>query len=255
MALTFRTGSDGKGSALTINELDNNFRYFTGSHEISGSLIVSSSLIVSGSMGISGSIIPTEAAATLGSVTNPFKDLFVSPDSIVFTDGTSAVATLNQNNIGNISGSGFAQGIGVDNLNGHFSGIARFIETGSNYNAISTRITSSNAFAISQSGVDGLGNPNVYVSLSGSQRITTFGDAVDLKALEISGSIQVSGSINRINAEGTNGNSGAKSLELTGSLNITGSAGKVLFIQGLPTSDPGVVGQVYNDGGTLKISV
>ena len=30
MALTFRTGSGGKGSALTINELDNNFRHFTG---------------------------------------------------------------------------------------------------------------------------------------------------------------------------------------------------------------------------------
>ena len=29
MALTFRTGSDVKGSALTINELDNNFRFFT----------------------------------------------------------------------------------------------------------------------------------------------------------------------------------------------------------------------------------
>ena len=29
MALTFRTGSGGKDSALTIEELDNNFRYFT----------------------------------------------------------------------------------------------------------------------------------------------------------------------------------------------------------------------------------
>ena len=100
MALTFRTGSGGKGSALTIEELDNNFRHFTGSHEISGSLIVSSSLIVSGGMNISGSIIPTEAAATLGSVAHPFKDLFVSPDSIVFYDGTSAISTLNSNNLG-----------------------------------------------------------------------------------------------------------------------------------------------------------
>ena len=37
MALTYRTGSDGKGSALTINEVDNNFRHFTGSHAITGS--------------------------------------------------------------------------------------------------------------------------------------------------------------------------------------------------------------------------
>jgi hypothetical protein len=40
MALTYRQT---KGSALTIQELDANFEYFTGSHAITGSLIVSSS--------------------------------------------------------------------------------------------------------------------------------------------------------------------------------------------------------------------
>jgi|TARA_B110000858_G_scaffold28973_1_gene31066 hypothetical protein len=65
MALTFRTGSDGKGSALTIEELDNNFRYFTGSHSITGSLTISGSLgviglpttepLVTGSFWLSGS--------------------------------------------------------------------------------------------------------------------------------------------------------------------------------------------------------
>lgn len=37
MALTYRSV---KGSALTITELDNNFRHFTGSHSITGSLTV-----------------------------------------------------------------------------------------------------------------------------------------------------------------------------------------------------------------------
>ena len=55
MALTFRTGSDGKGSALTINELDNNFRYFTGSHPVSGSFEVTGSIVVTGSLFISSS--------------------------------------------------------------------------------------------------------------------------------------------------------------------------------------------------------
>jgi len=41
MALTYRAGVDGKGSPLTIDEMDNNFRYFTGSHSITGSLEVS----------------------------------------------------------------------------------------------------------------------------------------------------------------------------------------------------------------------
>lgn len=37
MALTYRSN---KGSALTITELDNNFRHFTGSHSVTGSLTV-----------------------------------------------------------------------------------------------------------------------------------------------------------------------------------------------------------------------
>ena len=49
MALTFRTGSGGKGSALTIEELDNNFRHFTGSHSVTGSFKVSGSVEITGS--------------------------------------------------------------------------------------------------------------------------------------------------------------------------------------------------------------
>jgi hypothetical protein len=46
MALTYRQT---KGSALTIQELDANFQYFTGSHSVTGSLEITGSLIVSGS--------------------------------------------------------------------------------------------------------------------------------------------------------------------------------------------------------------
>tara|TARA_R110002049_G_scaffold194954_1_gene364033 strand:+ start:206 stop:820 length:615 start_codon:yes stop_codon:yes gene_type:complete len=52
MGLTFRTGSDGKGSALTIDELDNNFRHFTGSHSVTGSFEVSGSIILTGSLDV-----------------------------------------------------------------------------------------------------------------------------------------------------------------------------------------------------------
>jgi hypothetical protein len=41
MALTYRQT---KGSALTIEELDANFQYFTGSHAITGSLTLSGSV-------------------------------------------------------------------------------------------------------------------------------------------------------------------------------------------------------------------
>lgn len=57
MALTYRQT---KGSALTIEELDANFQYFTGSHAVTGSLVVSGSLITTGSFSASGSmILPT----------------------------------------------------------------------------------------------------------------------------------------------------------------------------------------------------
>ena len=47
MALLYRSE---KGSALTITELDDNFRYFTGSHSVTGSLDINGGLIVTGSI-------------------------------------------------------------------------------------------------------------------------------------------------------------------------------------------------------------
>ena len=88
MALTFR---DGKGSALTHDELDSNFRHFTGSHDVTGTLTVSGSLIVTGSVSITGSIsfsgLPTTVTAAAaqgtgslymsGSVVNRSKALYI----------------------------------------------------------------------------------------------------------------------------------------------------------------------------------
>ena len=111
MALTFRTGSEGKGSALTIEELDNNFRHFTGSHTVSGSLTVSGSILVS------GSIIPSEATATLGSIDNPFQELFVSDSSIVFVSGSNKVTSSFA-----VDPSGALSGSFDGNLTGSFTG-------------------------------------------------------------------------------------------------------------------------------------
>ena len=123
MALTFRTGSDGKGSALTIEELDNNFRHFTGSHEISGSLIVSSSLIVSGAMYISGSIIPSQETSTLGTFGNPWEELFVSSDSITFVSGSGLTASLSFSDDRIYCTRGFSGSLD-GNLSGSLSGSA-----------------------------------------------------------------------------------------------------------------------------------
>ena len=95
MALTYRTGSGGKGSALTIEELDNNFRHFTGSHTVSGSLTIY------GSINISGSIIPSETNSTLGTKDNPWLEVFASNNSFRLVSGSGAgqaTASISFNN-------------------------------------------------------------------------------------------------------------------------------------------------------------
>ena len=97
MALTYRSE---KGSALTITELDNNFRYFTGSHSITGSLTVS------------GSVIPSDVNGTLGTVDTPWKSLYVDNGTIYFMSGSSS-GSMSWN-----SGSGFDFGTGSATFDG-----------------------------------------------------------------------------------------------------------------------------------------
>ena len=257
MALTFRTGSGGKGSALTIEELDNNFRHFTGSHEISGSLIVSSSLIVSGGMNISGSIIPTEAAATLGSVAHPFKDLFVSPDSIVFSDGTSAISTLNSNNIGNVSGSGVIHDAATQLLQSSIQNEVTFWYTSSGAAGGTNLVSGSRAFTVIPSGSTGNAiNQGVEVRITGSLRITgsniTQGSQGLYNDFEVLGSrSQFSGGVGNLNQHNM---VVSGSVNISGSLNVGRAANSIVILSNLPTSDPSNAGQLYNDGGTLKVS-
>ena len=64
MGLTFRNI---KGSALTIDELDNNFSYFTGSQSITGSLVVTGDEDVNGNLIVSGNITGTSSLAITAS--------------------------------------------------------------------------------------------------------------------------------------------------------------------------------------------
>lgn len=66
-----------KGSALTIDELDNNFRHFTGSHAITGSLTISADLTVEGSV-VSLAALPTVDPAVAGQLWNDAGTLKVS---------------------------------------------------------------------------------------------------------------------------------------------------------------------------------
>ena len=66
MALTYRQT---KGSALTIEELDANFQYFTGSHAITGSLVTSGSCQVIGNLTLTGSLVSSGSNQIIGDLT------------------------------------------------------------------------------------------------------------------------------------------------------------------------------------------
>ena len=104
MALTYRQT---KGSALTIQELDANFAYFTGSQSISGSTIISGSLTVDGPLYVTGSsvIFDTDNGAYIQfqvSGTADFsRDVIVRDDLFVYDDSNLRGDT----NVGYDSGS------------------------------------------------------------------------------------------------------------------------------------------------------
>lgn len=76
-----------KGSALTIEELDGNFEYFTGSHAITGSLIVTG--------GITGSISGEVSASYL----NPLEQDVQLTGSLTIDEGYIANFPTNSINL------------------------------------------------------------------------------------------------------------------------------------------------------------
>lgn len=103
MALTYRSV---KGSALTIDELDNNFRHFTGSHAVTGSLTISGS----GTLTNIGPFNQTGASTLIGSTTVT-GSLIVSASSatetsfISLTGETTVVGTTEISGSTTITGS------------------------------------------------------------------------------------------------------------------------------------------------------
>lgn len=73
MGMHYRSESS---SSLTNEQIDNNFRHLTGSKSITGSYA------------ISGNLLPSDPSGSLGSNEQSWKDLYLSPDSIVFASGS-----------------------------------------------------------------------------------------------------------------------------------------------------------------------
>jgi len=168
MALTYRQT---KGSALTIEELDANFQYFTGSHAVTGSLTVS------GTLAVTGSIIPGDSTGTLGTADKPWKDLYLSNNSLYFISGSTS-SSFSINSSGSMSGSY------TGSFGGTFSGSLSGSYTGSFTGSFSSSFISSSCLigctsSITPSGsaAEGLfkfvtsgGNHYIYVYLGGVWR-------------------------------------------------------------------------------------
>ena len=77
MGITYRSE---KGSPLTIDELDNNFRALTGSQSVTGSMTVS------------GSVTTVDASGSLGTSEKPWKDLYITNNTLVISDGINSAS-------------------------------------------------------------------------------------------------------------------------------------------------------------------
>ena len=126
MALTYRQT---KGSALTIQELDANFAFFTGSQSISGSTVISGSLTVDGPLYVTGSsvIFDTDNGAYIqfqvsGSA-DFSRDIIVRDDLFVYDD-TNLRKDVNVGFRGDNPGFGYSLAVTQST---NTSGSARFI--------------------------------------------------------------------------------------------------------------------------------
>jgi len=198
MALTYRGI---KGSPLTIEEIDNNFAYFTGSHSITGSLTISGSLTVSGSilsteaLQVSGTLSPVDSGeSSLGSPEFYWGELYLSSASVNFMGSpNNQIASIKAYGE-NIQGASFVNGnvyiapnysdkFGFKNLRGSFSvgtasyGVGtgsatfgRFVQANGNYQTVVGAFnqvnSSSNSFVIGNG--TGTGSRSNLLFASGS---------------------------------------------------------------------------------------
>jgi hypothetical protein len=231
MALTYR-GT--KGSPLTIEEIDSNFAYFTGSHSITGSLTISGALYTTEPLLITGSLLPVDSGGTsLGDPELYFGELYLSSASVNFMGSpNNQIASIKAygENVGNIFGGGnvyIAPNIGTPtgfkNLRGSFSvgtasyGIGtgsatfgRFVRADGNYQTVVGAFnqvnSNSNSFIIGNGASTGSRSNLLFAS--GSQ-VQVTGSLIVSGAATLSGNISFttsgSGVIQTLTTIGANG--------------------------------------------------
>jgi len=101
MALTFRSEIN---RPLTTDEIDNNFRYFTGSHGISGSMSISGSIIPASGYDLDPINGIVTSSFSLGDENHAWADVWVGDGSIKFVSGSGGNKTTSSISINSSGG-------------------------------------------------------------------------------------------------------------------------------------------------------
>ena len=215
----------------------------TGSNTFNGDQTISGSLHISGTTTLGGNIVPlTPRGATLGSLTLPFADIFVSSGSINIAGIPGQPNTTLSNVSGNILiSAGGIQLLGTGSFNATTASFAylsgSFTHVGSQFNIGNTVTTGSlqvsgSSTQIGNNMITGsnslMGNNNISGSntiigntfMTGSINVT--GSQTFIGNQILSGSLNVSGSMDYV---GNLHHVGVK--QLTGSLNVSGSSTQI----------------------------
>ncbi len=259
MALTFRSE---KGSALTITELDNNFRYFTSSFEVSGSISGSFSGSFEGDgSGLTGVISASYAESASHEIIKEISSSYADVAGGLTEQPSIYVTNITASNI-SASGDVIANNIYVD-LTGKIFGNEA-------YNNYLTFNPSSSLFKVQS---------KTYIKFDGSsaQREVTVNEGTNDIDFVVKGAsnnplFKTVSATNQIGTHGTGtpsadfhiGGNLLVDSHITASANISGSGtgsfsslqvdGASVDFTNLPTSDPAVAGRLWNDSNTLKIS-
>ena len=122
MGLTYRSNLN---RPLTNTEIDDNFRYFTGSHAITGSLITSGSSTIIGNTTLTGSLITSGSSTTIGNTTLT-GSFYLTGSSTIVGDTTitgSFISSGSSFTINNSSGSILTPTASLTGLTPTFNGI------------------------------------------------------------------------------------------------------------------------------------
>ena len=241
MALTYRQT---KGSALTIQELDANFQYFTGSQAITGSLIVTQAITASSFSGsFTGSFLGTSSYATqaLSASYAPNSGATVSTASLL----TTASATNNIITFTKGDASTFAVTVATGSGGGSTNTGSLLTTASATNNVITFTKGDASTFAVTVATGSGGGSTNtgsLLITASAVANVITFtkGDAstFDVTVAQSGSVVSASYATQALSASYFSGSSGGATF--TGDVNFTSGANVDGLFVVIPTDDSSV---------------